>query len=142
VCFIRHKDGRQVLTIACDQEIAQAEQQLTLGFSRGRKAEVARNVLQELRRAQPRVKYIRKCDIGPMQHVKQAADQQSFPGTDLARYDHEPLAPTHTVVKRGQGLVVALGGVQERRIRSDLERIPLQIVESFIHKRFRIQPRR
>jgi len=68
-----------------------------------------------------------------LQQPQQAPKHQGFARTHFAGNDDEPLVPSDTVVQGRERLVVPAGGKQEKRIRSDLEWITLQIVEGFVH---------
>src|ERR1700722_2736714 len=123
--LIYHQNRGQTLLKAANHKATQVEQKFAFGFTRCGKPEVASNVLQELVRRQPRVEDIGVIYIPTVQQVQQAAYQQRLACAYFPGHDHETLVPAHAVVERRQGLVVALGRKQERRIRGNLEGVPL-----------------
>ena len=90
--------------------------------------------MQELHRRQPAVEDVGVGDVvALLEQLQQAAQQQGLTSADLAGQHHEALVPAHAVIQRRQRLIMSGRSEQERRIGDDLERPPLQIVESSVH---------
>lgn len=94
---------------------------------------IPNHVLQKLRWRQPRVKHVGVVDLAAVQQMKQATDQQSLARANFSRHHYEAFASPNSVIQRRQRFVVSLGGKKKGRIGSNLERVPLQIVEALIH---------
>src|ERR1051326_8682553 len=133
VSLINDQDGRATLLVTLNHKTADFQQKFALGFACRGKSKISRDVLQELHRTQTWIKNVGVGDIGARQDLEEAPDQQSLARADLAGHDDKTLASLDSVVEGGQGLVVFLRRVQKGRIGSDLEGVPLQIVEALIH---------
>src|ERR1039458_5161535 len=135
--FVDHQYGRQFLLAARNHVTGQLQQEFTLVLARGRQSQIAGNVLQKLQRRQPSVEYVRILDVvALLQRLQQTAEQKGLARSAFAGQDDESLMPPDAIVKRGQSFVVPPGRKQERRIRSNLERIALQAVKGFVHGQY------
>src|SRR5579862_214970 len=132
--LVHHQNRGQALKAAVDDEVAELEQKLALVLVCRRQAEIARNVLQKFHRRKAAVENVGVGDIIiSLEQLQQTAQQQGFAGADLAGKYHESLVPTHSVVKRGQRLVVLFRREEKRGVGSDLKRIPRQLVKGLVH---------
>src|SRR5208283_5652746 len=121
---------REFLLATRDQVMRNLQQKFALGLGGGRKSQIRDNVLQEFQRRQPSVKNVGVGNIFTLpQRLQKAAQQQCFSGSHFAGQDDETFVPPHPVIKCGQRFVMPPCGKQERRVRSNLKRIPLQIVK-------------
>src|ERR1700722_2751990 len=133
VSFVHHQHRGQTLLMTRNHERTQIQQKIALGLARGRQPKITGNILQEIGGCQPRIEHIRISHVAAAQQLQQAAHQQSLARAYFPGHDHEAFAPPHSVVQRRQRLVVSLRREKKRWVRSNLERVALQIVETLIH---------
>jgi len=123
--FIYDEGRGRALAISADEVLIQLQQQLTLVLAGCRQAEVGKDVLQELARRKPRVKYVAKRDVVLGEPSKKALHQQRLASSDFPRDHHKSLSPLDSVQQIGQGFVVKRRGAIKARIRTDFERVAL-----------------
>ena len=117
---------------------AQFEKEFRLVLSGGFEPKITRDILQKFHRAQNRIEDVGKCYVSAIQNLKEAPHKNGLACSHLTREDDKSFAPLDSVVQGRQRLVVFLGRKQKRRIRRDIEWVPLQIVKALVHKRRRL----
>ena len=115
------------------QEGIQHVDQLVFGLARDRQPEIARDIAHEFQRRERRIEYQSEGHIAALQQPQQRAQNERLPCAHLARQNYKSAVRGHSVVQRSERLVVPGCGKQERRIRRDLERVSLQVVEALVH---------
>ncbi len=76
---------------------------------------------------------LRRDDLRRIELLQQAADDRRLARADLAGDDDETLALVEPVLEIGERALVAAAAVVERRIGVELEGLPGQSVEGFVH---------
>src|SRR5579863_1721702 len=131
--FVHDENCGQTLLMACDRVVAQLEKEIALVLARSRQSKIAGNILKKFCRTQKRIEDIGERDVRAIQDVEEAPDQDGLTSTYFSGENYKAFAPLDSVVQRRQCFVMFRGRKQERRIRRDVEWVPLQIVEAFVH---------
>ena len=107
--------------------------QLVFGLARNRQPEIARDIAHEFQRRKRRIEDQSKGNIATLQQPQQRAQNERLSRAHLARQNYKSAVRRHSVVQRSECFVVPRRGKQKRRIRRDLERVALQIIEALVH---------
>ena len=119
--------------MSLQQEAIQHVDQFVFGLARNLQPEIARDIAHEFERRKRRIENQGEGHIAALQQPQQRAQNERLPRAHLARQNHKSAVRRHPVVQRSERLVVPRRRKQERRIRRDLERVSLKIVEALVH---------
>ena len=107
--------------------------QLVFGLARDLQPKIQRDIAHEFEWRKRRIEYQSKGNIAALQQPQQRAQNERLPRAYLARQNDKSPVRRHSVVQRSERFVVPRRGKQKRRIRRDLERVSLQVVEALVH---------